>query len=350
MKIMHVMAGRGNGGAEIYSTDVMLGLHEAGLDQCVVMRPNAPRTQELSEAGLRVLTDAFIPPLQLLQRRRMVQVLQDERPSIVHCWMRRAVAVMPSTWSETAPLIGWFGDYKDVSHFSHCTHFVGVTPDIVQSLQDGGIPADRTRYIPTFPSIVEMPPIDRASLDTPADATVLLTLSRLDPVKALDTMLYALQELPDVYLWMAGEGPSQTELERLAHSLHLESRVRFLGWRTDRGALLGAADICVLPSRYEPFGTVILEAWERRVPFVACASAGPKAHIQHGINGMITPVDDAAALAQSIRDVMNDPALSSRIVEQGHADYVRNFTRGAVMRQWTAYYDELMQAQEPNRG
>jgi hypothetical protein len=190
-----------------------------------------------------------------------------------------------------------------------------------------------------------MPPIDRASLDTPGDATVLLTLSRLDPVKALDTMLEALKELPGVYLWIAGDGPSRNDLERLSHQLNLQSRVRFLGWRTDRGALLKAADICVLPSRYEPFGTVILEAWNTRVPFVTCSAAGPKAHIRHGVNGMMTPVDDVPALAQSIRDVINSPDLRSRIVEQGHAEYIQNFTRDAVMRQWTDYYDGLLRSQ-----
>ena len=76
--------------------------------------------------------------------------------------------------------------------------------------------------------------------------------------------------------------------------------MRFLGWRTDRGALLRAADICVLPSRWEPFGTVMLEAWAAGTPLVAAASQGPAALIEDGGNGLLVPVDDVAALAAAV--------------------------------------------------
>ena len=67
----------------------------------------------------------------------------------------------------------------------------------------------------------------------------------------------------------------RAELETLAQQTGVAERIRFLGWRTDRGALLRAADICLLPSNYEPFGTVILDAWSTRTAFIACDSARP---------------------------------------------------------------------------
>jgi glycosyltransferase involved in cell wall biosynthesis len=117
--------------------------------------------------------------------------------------------------------------------------------------------------------------------------------------------------------------------------------VRFLGWRNDRAALLRAADACVLPSRYEPFGTVILEAWAAGTPLVACRSAGPAAHIEDGSNGLLVAIDDTQGLANAMRRVVNDEELRRRLVAQGYATYVRSYTPEAVIQQWIQLYQEL---------
>ena len=131
--------------------------------------------------------------------------------------------------------------------------------------------------------------------------------------------------------------------------------MRFLGWRSDRGALLGAADICVLPSRWEPFGTVMLEAWAAGVPLVAAASQGPAAFIEDGDNGLLVPVDDAAALAAAIGRLMADPALRAHLIERGRADYQQGYTREAVTERMLALYRQLIaeragRAQARSRG
>jgi glycosyltransferase involved in cell wall biosynthesis len=337
MRILQVMAGKGNGGAELYSTDVMLSLRQAGIDQCVAMRPGAPRMAELVSAGLRMA------PLRpgargLFQRVQMRRLIAREQPDIIHCWMRRAASLLPA--APTAA-IGWFGDYEDVAHFASCRYFVGCTPDLVRHMREHGLPSANCAYIPTFPSVDDLPPLDRARLDTPPGARLLLTLSRLHPTKGLDTLLLALRELPDCYLWIAGDGPMRGALEGLARQSGVLDRVRFLGWRTDRGALLRAADICLLPSAYEPFGTVILDAWSTRTAFIAADSAGPRAHIRNADNGMLVPAGDPQALAAAIRAVNRDPALRDRIIANGYADYRANFTREAVTGQWISYYQAL---------
>jgi glycosyltransferase involved in cell wall biosynthesis len=118
--------------------------------------------------------------------------------------------------------------------------------------------------------------------------------------------------------------------------------VRFLGWRNDRGALLAAADICVLRSRWDPVGTVMLEAWAAGTPLVAAASQGPSALIENGRNGMLVPIDDAPALAAAIRRVINEPDLAARLIEQGRADYEQGFTREAVTQRMLALYRQIV--------
>jgi glycosyltransferase involved in cell wall biosynthesis len=339
MRVLHIMAAPGNGGAELYATDLMLSLHEAGLDQCVVMREHAPRTAELKAAGLHMETTILTPNLKPLQRQKLRRLIARENPTIIQCWMRRAASLIPIT--ATCPTIGWFGDYEDLKHFSSCTHFAGVTPDLVSYMQAHGIPPSHTAYLPTFSSVTPEPPLATEQFGTPKDAKILLTLSRLHQTKGLDTLIQTLPSLPECHLWLAGEGPEKTTLKTLAETLGVAPRVKFLGWRTDRGALLRAATLCVLPSRYEPFGTVILDAWITETPLVACASAGPRASLTNGINGMLAPIDDPAALAAAIRLVLDSPALRETLITNGLANYQEKFSRQAVTAQYLAYYASL---------
>jgi glycosyltransferase involved in cell wall biosynthesis len=318
----------------------MLSLHESGLDQCVVMRAAAPRTAELAAAGLRVARGVLEPNVAPLQRLKLRRLIAREQPDIIHCWMRRAARLAPSG-TAGRPVIGWFGDYEEIRHFAHCSHFVGVTPALLGHIRINGIAAEASAYLPTFSSVPDAVPLDRAALGAPPGATVLLTLSRLHETKGLDTLIQALPLLPDCHLWLAGDGPEAAALQALAQSMGVADRTRFLGWRTDRGALLRAADICVLPSRYEPFGTVILDAWSARIPLVACASAGPAATITNGVTGMLTPIDQPAALAAGIRAVIADPALRRSLAANGHAAHEAKFSRRAVTGAWLAYYRAL---------
>lgn len=207
-----------------------------------------------------------------------------------------------------------------------------------------GVAADHAHYIPTFPAVRDAtiePPISRAALDTPNDALVVLALSRLHPKKGLDTLLHAIRDVPQAYLWLAGSGPIETQLRQLTAQLGLESRVRFLGWRTDRAALLRASDICALPSRYEPFGTVILEAWAAGTPLIACRSAGPASHVTDGENGLLVDIDNTSALTAAICRLQNDAALRQRLIINGTTTYHRDYTPEAVLDRIMGFYEGI---------
>jgi hypothetical protein len=195
----------------------------------------------------------------------------------------------------------------------------------------------------TFGTMPESPPVDRAALHTPPNAPVLLVLSRMHRVKGIDTMLHALARVPDAYLWLAGEGPARAEYQALATRLGLDARVRFLGWRNNRRALLEACDVCVLPSRYEPFGTVIIEAWAMSKPLVATAAAGARQYVTDGETGLLCPIEDPEALADRLRRLLGDPALRSKIAAAGHAAYRQNFTRDIVVDRLCASYQRCCQ-------
>jgi len=148
--------------------------------------------------------------------------------------------------------------------------------------------------------------------------------------------------LPGVYLWLAGEGPERGALESLARQLGAPDRVRMLGWQSDPGPVFAAADVVVVPSRHEPLGNVIIEAWMHAKPVVAAASQGPSYLLTHGETGLLSPIDDAPALARSIGDVLADPALADRLGRAGRAKFERDFTERAVIGRYLDLFARLI--------
>ncbi len=141
-----------------------------------------------------------------------------------------------------------------------------------------------------------------------------------------------------MYLWLAGDGPERARYEALAATLACTDRVRFLGWRTDRKSLLAACDVCALPSRYEPFGTVIPEAWSMHRPLVATRAAGASHYVTDGDTGLLCPIDDVPALAAALFTAITDTALRDRLAAAGHAAYQANFERAHVIDTLLATY------------
>ena len=187
-------------------------------------------------------------------------------------------------------------------------------------------------------------PVNRADLDTPAHAPVILTLARLHESKALDVLLDALPDLPGVYVWMAGEGPLRGVLEQMAQDNGVADRVRFLGWRSDRAGLLEAADICVFCSRYEPFGTVFVQAWGAAYAgdCVGCGR-GPRQFVRDGEDGLMVPRDDADALVQAVRRLLEDEVLQDQLTTRGYQRYRNEFTKEKTVESYLGFYYDILQ-------
>jgi glycosyltransferase involved in cell wall biosynthesis len=152
-------------------------------------------------------------------------------------------------------------------------------------------------------------------------------------------LIDAVAAVPSLHLWIAGAGPERAALE--AQAAPLGSRVRFLGWREDAGALLATADLLVCPSRHEPLGNVVIEAWAARRPVVAAASVGPAALIEDGETGLLVPVDDAPALAAALTRLAGDAALAARLAAGGRRAYEAEFTEGAAIARWRDFLESV---------
>jgi glycosyltransferase involved in cell wall biosynthesis len=337
---MHVMAGAAEGGAENIMLESVLALAEAGVEQHVVTRPdNAFRVQKFREAGIGVDVAPFNNSWPFPTRRTLAEAIKQFQPDVIEYWMGRAGQFAPKQYR--ARSIAWYGGYYKLSRFANCEWHVGLTIDLLRHIREQGVSEDRSVIVHTYADFTGEAPASRAALSTPDDAPVALALARLHEKKGLDTLLDATAKIDGLYVWIAGEGPIEAELKAHCARLGLDDRVRFLGWRNDRGALLAACDVVAFPSRYEPFGTVTVDAWAASRPLVAADAVGPAAYVKDGVNGLLVPKNDVDALADALRKVTTDKALAAKLVAGGRASYEAQFTKTVFQRDSLALYEKV---------
>jgi glycosyltransferase involved in cell wall biosynthesis len=332
MTVLHLLGSPGDGGAETYFLSLAEALKADGLSQAVAMHANAGRQAALQAMNIPATVMPFDAPFDLVTGPRIRRLTEALPARILLQWMNRAGRVVPRRGPWTR--IGRLGGYYDLKYYKGADFLVGNTQDIVDHIVRKGWPKGRVAYIPNFATPGPEAAQSRAALETPDDAPLLLGMGRLHKVKAHDVSLKALALYPEAYLWIAGAGALEGQLKALAERLGVTERVRFLGWRSDASALYRAADVCLFPSRYEPLGNTVIQAWAHGCPIVAAASQGPGVLITDDVDGLLTPVEDAAALAAAARRVFEDKALAARLVQAGLARISGEFSQGAVVARW----------------
>jgi glycosyltransferase involved in cell wall biosynthesis len=346
MKILQVMAGAKHGGAETAFVDMCIALHEAGETVEVVTRTNDLRVPVLEAAGLKVHTLSFGGHADVFTRWKIASIIKKFQPDIVQTWMARASWKTPR-WSEAMKiprymLVSRLGGYYKLKYFKSADHFMTNTPDLRRYVIENGIASERVTHINNFaPEEKAEAPLPRADFGTPMDAPLVLALGRLHPSKAFDVLIKAVAGLPGVYLWIAGEGPKRKELEDLITELKAGERVKLIGWQSDRAALFAAGDICVVSSRFEPFGAVFVQAWAQKVPLITTDSAGPKQYVRDGEDALLVPMEEVEALRAAIARLIGDKTMKNQLVEAGYQRYLAEFTKENTVRRYLELYHAL---------
>ena len=154
-------------------------------------------------------------------------------------------------------------------------------------------------------------------------------------------MIKALPTVEGAHAWIAGEGPLRQELEALADKCGVSDRVHFLGWQTNVSGLMAAATVIAFPSRKEPLGNVILEAWALAKPVVATRSQGADFLIRDRENGLLVETDDVAAFSQQLSAVIKRDIAVDGLIKAGRERYEAEFSKAAVVEQYLKFFDNV---------
>jgi len=335
LKIAQIMAGAPVGGAELFFERLSIALAGAGDQVLPIIRRDAARAGRLRAAGLAPAELAFGGPFDLFTGRRLAAGLRRFAPRVTVAWMSRAAHFTPAgDWV----LVGRLGGIYDLRHFRRCDHLVANTTGLTRWILAQGWPLARVHHLPNFaPDLAGAAPVPRAMLGVPDGVPLLLALGRLHPNKAFDVLVRALSRVPRAHAVIAGEGPERASLQALARSAGVSDRVHLPGWRSDAAELLAAADLLVCPSRQEPLGNVVLEAWSARRPVIAAVAAGPSELITPDRDGLLVPLEDETMLADAIRALLDDPARAAMLARNGRARYEADFAEAPVLARWRRF-------------
>jgi D-inositol-3-phosphate glycosyltransferase len=213
---------------------------------------------------------------------------------------------------------------------------------------------DLTRFYPIHPDeakeFIGVPPCDR----------MLLFVGRIEPLKGLDTLLDALVlmrqegvfEVSPLCLIIIGGDPQVSDadmtaemarLQDLREDLGLEELVTFLGKRSQDTLpyYYSASEAVVMPSHYESFGMVALEAMACGTPVVASQVGGLAFLVKDGVTGFTVPVDDPRALADDLMELIKDPQLRERMGKRA-ANFAQQYGWNIIAQRVLEVYQEVL--------
>lgn len=185
----------------------------------------------------------------------------------------------------------------------------------------------------------------RTAQGVPDTRPVISLVQRLSPPKTPLVFVHALPRIlatrPDAVAWIVGDGPLAAPVEQAVAAAGLAGRVAFLGLRKDVPDILSASDVVVHSSLREGLPRIVLEALAVGAPVVATAVGGVPDVLADGVNGLLVPPEDPAALAGAVLATLADPAATARRVRAGQAA-VHPFSARRMLDEQHALYRRLL--------
>jgi glycosyltransferase involved in cell wall biosynthesis len=199
-----------------------------------------------------------------------------------------------------------------------CRSVIAVSEDVaLQLFNQARLPRE---LIEVIPSGVDVRPVeDCTPVLEPGHIPVVGAAGPLEAIKGFPYFLGAAQRVlstgREAEFLIAGAGPEEGPLRRLARELGITQKVTFVPYLTDFSPSLAATDIFCLPSLQQGLGTIVLEAMSYARPVIATAVGGVSSIITHGETGLVVPPANSAELAERIIELLDNPVKSRGLGE-----------------------------------
>jgi glycosyltransferase involved in cell wall biosynthesis len=151
-----------------------------------------------------------------------------------------------------------------------------------------------------------------------------------DHVTFINTAAILKHSLQDVKFVLIGKGELEDEIKEMATAKGLANDVVFMGFRTDIPEIFPDFDIFLFTSKLEPTGGVLLEAYASHVPVVAAKAGGVPEVVIDGKTGILCEKENAQAFADAVMQLVNNPAIKERMINDGYKYLVENFTKEVI--------------------
>ncbi len=245
----------------------------------------------------------------------------------------------------------WLG--HEAAHVITCSaymrwevsHLLGLAPEDIAVIANG-----------VDAPVWQAPPraVAQARARYAGDGPMIGFAGRLVYEKGVQHVIHALPELrdrhPGLRLVIAGDGPYRPELQAEVARLRLESTVNFAGFVGDNlPATFAASDTVVVPSIYEPFGMVALEAAAAGAPLAVAATGGLAEIVEPGVTGMTFPAQDPPALAGAVSALLDDHQSARHMARRARAMVQRRYGWATIAGRTAATYRATIASTPENR-
>ncbi len=317
---------------------------------------------------MRHLRREVNPRADLLAWRELRRAIRTFRPDLVHTHSSKAgILGRAAARAEGVPLVihsihGFgFGPHQhplvrwafltaERRAAAWTTAFIAVSrANLEEGLRLGLFPGDRVRLIRSgidlhaFRQATGGEAI-RAEFGIPPTAPLVVQVSCFKPQKAPERFVELARRVaarvPTAHFLLVGDGERRPWLERLRDAAGLEGRLQLSGWRRDIPAILAAATVLTLTSRFEGLPRAVVEALAARVPVVAMAVDGVGEVVRDGVNGFLVAEGDVDALAARVTEILTDPQLREALARRA-GEGLEEFDREVMVAQQEALYLEL---------
>ena len=329
MKIMQVIPYFCFGGAETMCENLTYALTAAGHDVTVVslISDRTPIARRMEENGIRIHYLDKKLGLDLSMIPRLINVMKQEKPDVVHTHLNvikyaavaarlcgiRCVHTVHNVAHEEAE--GRLQKITNTIYFRRGWAVpVALSPKVQATiLSFYGLKEEQVPMIYNGVDLGKCCPKEDYSLSKPA---ILLHIGRFNGQKnhrgLLEAFAQIVKTFPDCCLQLIGDGDLEEETKDNVKSLGLQEKVLFLGNQTNVYPFLQAADLFLLPSKFEGMPMTIIEAMGTGIPIVASAVGGVPDMLEDGVSGILVPCDPDA-VAQAVLQLLEQKDLREKL-------------------------------------
>lgn len=359
-RILQLLATGGNGGAQESYTGLLLRLDRTRYDVRALSLSAGSAVARLRHLGVTV--DVIDQADDELAVRELAAWLRHHEIDLVHAHMYRAevIGTRAAVAAGTPVIMATVHssrvrspeDQRVLAELTpHIDRLIVPSVSIEHKVRTELRASARFAVIPNGVDLsrfsAEVPPCRlRRELGIPGDAFLVGVVARLEREKGHRYIVAAMPELvaavPNAWLVLVGEGSEEAALRAQVAALapSVRERVILTGRREDVAALTADLSVAVLPSLREAQGISILEAMARAIPVVASRVGGVPEVITHGVDGLLVPPADPAALADALIRLASAPDLRARLGSAGRRTVVERFSIDAMVRVVQGAYDE----------
>lgn len=337
------------------------GLRAIGQRAALVAHPDGELLRRAAE-GLDLIPIAPRTEMDLSAAWKLARVVKRLQPDVIHAHDPHGVAMAGlalslgagATRGARAPALvasrrvdfhlkgNSFSRWK----YRQVDCFIAASEAIRQMLVADGVPAGQTVTVHEgidVGHVVAAPAVNvHEAFWLPHHAPVVGNVAALVPHKGQRYLVEAAQlvvrEIPDARFVVLGEGELREHLEKQVHDHHLDKHVLLPGFRTDVIGCIKGFDVFVLSSVTEGLGTSLLDAMACSRAIVATRAGGIPEIVEDGVNGLLVPPRDAAALARAIVALLSDETLRRRLGEAGFARVNERFTVERMVEETASVY------------